>query len=92
MIYRQAVKYDFSVRKTEEIVRKLNAEDEEFKPSKKKLPFPNEYMELKNHLNKYFNTSIGFKINEFCKGKIEIPFNNSTELERIIGIFDKLNS
>jgi ParB family chromosome partitioning protein len=92
MIYRQAVKYDFSVRKTEEIVRKLNAGDEEFKPSKKKLPFPNEYMELKNHLNKYFNTSIGFKINEFCKGKIEIPFNNSTELERIIGIFDKLNS
>jgi ParB family transcriptional regulator, chromosome partitioning protein len=92
MIYRQVVKYDFSVRKTEEIVRKLNIEDGELKPPVKKTPFPNEYLELKNHLNKYFDTNIGFKINEFCKGKIEIPFNNSVELERIIGIFDKLNS
>ncbi len=91
MIYRQVVKYEFSVRKTEEIVRKLSSEENEFKPSKQKTPFPNEYLELKNHLNKYFNTNIGFKINEFCKGKIEIPFSNSAELERIIGIFDKIN-
>lgn len=91
MIYRQVIKYDFSVRKTEEIVRKISAENEEYKTSKKNVPFPNEYTELKNHLNKYFNTNIGFKINEFCKGKIEIPFSDSKELERIIGIFDKLN-
>jgi ParB family transcriptional regulator, chromosome partitioning protein len=92
MIYRQVVKYDFSVRKTEEIVRKINAEDAEITSPKKAVHFPNEYNELKNHLNKYFNTNIGFKINELCKGKIEIPFNDSKELERIIGIFDKLNS
>jgi ParB family chromosome partitioning protein len=91
MIYRQVVKYDFSVRKTEEIVRKINA-DGEIVSAKKAIRFPNEYQELKNHLNKYFNTNIGFKINELCKGKIEIPFNDSKELERIIGIFDKLNS
>ena len=91
MIYRQVVKYDFSVRKTEEIVRKINA-DGEIIPAKKAVRFPNEYQELKNHLNKYFDTNIGFKINELCKGKIEIPFNDSKELERIIGIFDKLNS
>jgi ParB family chromosome partitioning protein len=91
MVYRQVVKYDFSVRKTEEIVRKLNADGEELK-QKKAVPFPVEYSDLKNHLNKYFNTNIGFKINEFCKGKIEIPFSDSKELERIIGIFDKLNS
>jgi ParB family chromosome partitioning protein len=92
MIYRQVVKYDFSVRKTEEIVRKINAEDGQIISAKKPNPVPNEYNELKNHLNKYFNTNIGFKINEFCKGKIEIPFSDSKELERIIGIFDKLNS
>jgi ParB family transcriptional regulator, chromosome partitioning protein len=92
MIYRQVVKYDFSVRKTEEIVRKINEEDGEYRKSKNNVPFPKEYSELKNHLNKYFNTNIGFKINEFCKGKIEIPFSDSKELERIIGIFDKLNS
>jgi ParB family transcriptional regulator, chromosome partitioning protein len=92
MIYRQVVKYDFSVRKTEEIVRKINAEEEDSKAIKKHAAFPKEYLELKNHLNKYFNANIGFKINEFSKGKIEIPFNDSKELERIIGIFDRLNS
>lgn len=92
MIYRQVVKYDFSVRKTEEIVRKISDEEGEINSQKKTVPFSNEYGDLKNHLNKYFNTNIGFKINEFCKGKIEIPFKDSKELERIIGIFDKLNS
>jgi ParB family chromosome partitioning protein len=32
-----------------------------------------------------------FKINELGKGKIEIPFSDPKDLERIIGIFDKLN-
>ena len=91
MVYRQVVKYDFSVRKTEEIVRKINADGEDIKQKTKPVPFPVEYGDLKNHLNKYFNTNIGFKINDSCKGKIEIPFKDSKELERIIGIFDKLN-
>ena len=92
MIYRQVVKYDFSVRKTEEIVRKISSDDGEGIPSKKTTPFPEEYHELKNHLSKYFNTGVVFKINEVGKGKIEIPFADQKDLERIIGIFDKLNS
>jgi len=93
MIYRQVVKYDFSVRKTEDIVRKISSEDGEGTPAiKKSNPFPDEYRDLKDHLTKYFNTSVVFKINEFGKGKIEIPFGDPIDLERIIGIFDKLNS
>ncbi len=93
MIYRQVVKYDFSVRKTEDIVRKISAEDGEGIPGMRKYPpFPDEYRELKNHLTKYFNTSVVFKINDAGKGKIEIPFGDPKDLERIIGIFDKLNS
>jgi ParB family transcriptional regulator, chromosome partitioning protein len=91
MVYRQVVKYDFSVRKTEEIVRKISSEDGEGKPIRKTTPFPAEYSDLKNHLTKHFNTSVVFKINELGKGKIEIPFNDPKDLERIIGIFDKLN-
>ena len=91
MVYRQVVKYDFSVRKTEEIVRKIGSEDGEGTPVKKTTPFPDEYSDLKNHLNKHFNTGVIFKINELGKGKIEIPFNDPKDLERIIGIFDKLN-
>jgi ParB family chromosome partitioning protein len=93
MVYRQVVKYDFSVRKTEEIVRKISSDDGEGTPAvKKPTPFPDEYRDLRNHLTKYFNTGVVFKINELGKGKIEIPFDDPKDLERIIGIFDKLNS
>jgi len=92
MIYRQVVKYDFSVRKTEDIVRKINLEDAEDQAgAKKTAPFPDEYRELKNHLTNYFKTNVVFKINDLGKGKIEIPFGDPKDLERIIGIFDKLN-
>lgn len=92
MVYRQVIKYDFSVRKTEEIVRKISSEDGEGTTPKNSTPFPAEYRDLKNHLTKYFSTGVVFKINELGKGKIEIPFSDPKDLERIIGIFDKLNS
>lgn len=92
MIYKQIVAYDFSVRKVEEIVRKLNSEEE--KPAKVKKPvkkFPEEYEKLKNHLSKHFDTDVDFKINNKGKGQIVIPFASGKDLERIIGILDKLN-
>ncbi len=93
MVYRQVVKYDFSVRKTEEIVRKLGIGDAEDHPTATKAPaMPVEFNDLKKHLGKYFNSNIGLKINDQFKGKIEIPFKDSKDLERIIGIFDRLNS
>ncbi len=92
MVYRQVVKYDFSVRKTEDIVRKLSSGETETHPSTSKTAMPVEFIDLKKHLGKYFNSDIGLKINDRFKGKIEIPFKDSKDLERIIGIFDRLNS
>lgn len=93
MVYRQVVKYDFSVRKTEDIVRKLgNTDEEPAKESRKDQTMKDQFEDLKKHLGKYFNSNIGLKINEQYKGKIEIPFKDSKDLERIIGIFDKINS
>ena len=93
MVYRQVVKYDFSVRKTEDIVRKLSATEEEATPaSKKDTTMTDQFDDLKKHLGKYFSSNIGLKINDQYKGKIEIPFKDSKDLERIIGIFDRLNS
>ena len=93
MVYRQVVKYDFSVRKTEEIVRKLSASEvEPATRTAKDDTITDQFSDLKKHLGKYFNSNIGLKINEQYKGKIEIPFNDSKDLERIIGIFDRLNS
>jgi ParB family transcriptional regulator, chromosome partitioning protein len=93
MLYRQIVKYEFSVRKIEDIVRKINSEEEgkEAKTTEKAPKFPAEYEELKKHLSKHFSTNVDFKIDNKGKGKIVIPFNTGNDLERIIGILDKLN-
>lgn len=93
MVYRQVVKYDFSVRKTEDIVRKLSSTEEDIPEEPKKTPTMNDqFADLKKHLGKYFSSNIGLKINDQYKGKIEIPFKDSKDLERIIGIFDRLDS
>jgi ParB family chromosome partitioning protein len=93
MVYRQVVKYDFSVRKTEDIVRKLSGSEEQVSAdSKNSHPADDQFKDLKTHLGKYFHTNIGLKINDQYKGKIEIPFKDSKDLERIIGIFDRLDS
>jgi ParB family chromosome partitioning protein len=93
MLYRQIVKYEFSVRKIEEIVRKITSEEEtkEVKPTEKVPKFPQEYEELKKHLSKHFFTDVDFKIDNKGKGRIVIPFKSGKDLERIIGILDKLN-
>lgn len=93
MLYKQISKYDFSVRKIEEIVRKINNESEEnkAKPAIKLPKFPEEYEELKKHLSKHFTSNVDFKMNNKGKGKIVIPFDSEKDLERIIGVLDKLN-
>jgi ParB family transcriptional regulator, chromosome partitioning protein len=93
MLYKQIVHYDFSVRKVEDIVRKLNNEEAEGESPKPqpKPEFPKEYESLKNHLSKHFDAKVDFKINNKGKGKIVIPFGSEKELEKIIGILDKLN-
>ncbi len=93
MIYEQILKYDFSVRKVEEFVRNLsNEEKSEIQENQPKTKFPTEYEDLKTHLSKYFKTKIDFSMNPKGKGKIIIPFKSSEELERILGILDKLEA
>ncbi len=87
MIYNQVVKYGFSVRKVEEIVHDLNADDE--KPGReRKKKFPTEYQNIKNQLDKIFRSRINFSMNEKGKGKIVIPFKSADDLERIIKIIE----
>ena len=91
MVFEQVLKYDFSVRKTEDIVRELkdgNAEITKKKPADKM----SEYDTLKSHLANFFKTNVDLKVNEKGKGKIVIPFSNNDDLEKIIRILDKLDS
>ncbi|OFX44555.1 MAG: chromosome partitioning protein ParB [Bacteroidetes bacterium GWA2_30_7] len=93
MIYHEAIKYDFSVRKIEEVVRELSVEEEIKKETvtKSKL-IPEEYSNLKNHLSNYFGTRVAFQRDNKGKGKIVINFNTDDELERIVSIIDKINN
>lgn len=93
MLYKQIIKYNFSVRKIEEIVRNLNSDGSENESTKNKAPkAPKEYNELQSHLSKHFRTNVDFKINNKGRGKIVIPFDSASDLERIVGIIDQLNN
>jgi len=92
-IYELILDEDLSVRKVEEIVRNLGAQPteqpkEETAPQKEK--YPQEYGELQQHLSQFFSTKVDFSLNNKGKGKIVIPFGSTKDLERIMGILDKL--
>jgi ParB family chromosome partitioning protein len=92
-VYYRIIDGDLSVRQVEELVRLLQSakiKDPATRERKKKLN--DDFLQLSEHLNRIFSTRINFRINELGKGKIVIPFENPEEMERILGIFDRLNS
>ncbi len=94
-VFEETIKNDLSVRKVEELVRKLQAGVKEEKnpgDGKENSPVVKEYDELTTHLSKHFGTKVDFKRNTKGTGKIVIPFTSDEELERIIAILDKLNA
>ncbi len=86
LLYNQAVKNGYSVRKVEELVRHLNLEEPETKSGKTKIP--KEYQSVKKQLDRIFPSKIGFSINNKGKGKIVIPFKSVAELEKIVKIIE----
>lgn len=92
-IYYKIVDGGLSVRQAEDLVRHAQAEqakDPEKSERKKKLN--EDFSRLSDHLNKIFAAKVNFRINENGKGKIVIPFENTEEMERILGVFDRLTS
>jgi ParB family chromosome partitioning protein len=92
-VYYKIIDGELSVRQAEELVRHLQSEKGK-DPSKleKKRKLNDDFTRLSDHLNKIFSDKVNFRINENGKGKIVIPFENPEEMERILGVFDRLNS
>ncbi|MDD4191654.1 MAG: ParB/RepB/Spo0J family partition protein [Mangrovibacterium sp.] len=95
-IYHQILSEDLSVRKVEEMARKLDRQEDEGEVVQKGTPgkkggYPVEYEELKAHLSQFFQAKVDFSLNQQGKGKIIIPFGSGKDLERIVGILDQLN-
>ncbi len=81
---------DLSVRKVEEIVRKINKilpAGSSKKEEKEKLL--EEFKELEEKLSAFFASNVQFRMNKQGKGKIVIPFESGDELERIMSVLDK---
>jgi ParB family chromosome partitioning protein len=92
-VYYRIVDDDLSVRQAEDLVRILQTEkikDPAKNERKKKLN--DDFRQLSDHLNRIFSTTVSFRINENGRGKIVIPFENPEEMERILGVFDRLNN
>ncbi len=92
-IYYKIIDGELSVRQTEDLVRQLQSvkiKDPVKVEKKKKLN--DDFHQLSEHLNKIFAAKVNFKINETGRGKIVIPFENPEDMERILGVFDRLNS
>ena len=92
-LFKEIEKNGYSVRKVEELVKKLsNGEDAMvgLKKANAKSQMPKEFDVLKQWLSQFLNTKVEMTCSPKGKGKISIPFSNEEELERIMNIFDKL--
>jgi ParB family transcriptional regulator, chromosome partitioning protein len=87
MIYVQIVKYGFSVRRVEEIVRSLS-EDNKSSELNKRKDLPKEFKDFKGHLGKIFGSRVNISVNEKGKGKLVIPFKSEQDLDRIVKIIE----
>jgi ParB family chromosome partitioning protein len=95
MVYEQILEYEFSVRKTEEIVKALNeGESTEIPvtPAKPKKKTPEEYDLLKKHLSSFLSAKVSISCNDKGAGKISIAFANEKELETILQAFDAMKN
>jgi ParB family chromosome partitioning protein len=91
-VFYHIIEEDLSVRATEDLVRHIQTEaSKDSSKTDKRKKITREYEELSDQLTKLFGAEVQFRINEKGRGKIVIPFGNSDEMERIIGLLDKLN-
>ena len=90
-VFYKIIDEDLSVRAAEELVRTLQAgslKDPVKAVRKKKLN--EDFKQLSSYLEKIFASKVTFRINEKGRGKIVIQFDSPDEMERILGIFDRL--
>lgn len=92
-LFKEILKNSYSVRKVEELVKRIKNDTTDENGEKRiiaKSPNADHYSMLTKQLSGVMGTKIQFTCSPKGKGKISIPFANEEELERIMGIFDKL--
>ncbi|MDR0686713.1 MAG: ParB/RepB/Spo0J family partition protein [Dysgonamonadaceae bacterium] len=93
MVYEQILKYGFSVRRTEEIIKEIAGNADKVPAvANPKEGNTQEFKMLKEHLSAFFGTKVALSCDKGGKGKISISFANEQELERIVQVFDTLKN
>lgn len=92
-IYKTILKEGISVRKVEEIARKLR-EEPQTDPTIEKAHKNNaaDYTFFRKKLETYFPSPVKFSCDKNGKGAITLKFSNHDELTRLVEIFEKLKS
>lgn len=96
-VFDEMVANGLSVRRVEEMVKELSAggtvKGKDGKRIRQKgSTLSMEYNVLRDSLSSFFQIKVQMTCSDKGKGKISIPFANEAELERIMGIFDRLKS
>lgn len=84
LLAKKTIKEGWSVRQLEEIIKKLNEPDKKKVKNNDNKRINKYQQEFEDRLRNVFGTSVKIKNNEKNRGKIEIEFYSSDDLERIL--------
>jgi ParB family chromosome partitioning protein len=89
-IFKQIIKDDLSVRKVEELVKKLKSEEDksEKKDSPEKPTLSYELKNVQDKLSSHFGSRVMIHNDNSNKGAIQIPYLSHEDLNRILEILD----
>jgi ParB family chromosome partitioning protein len=91
-IFQKILKDDLSVRKVEDLVRRTNNARGPREGSGGATQEAGNYDELKEHLSRFFQVDVDFKRSNKGSGRIVIPFKSDQDLERILGVLDRMTN
>ncbi|MFT4032886.1 MAG: ParB/RepB/Spo0J family partition protein [Siphonobacter sp.] len=89
-LFQRIMAEDWSVRRVEEEVRKIQNPMLAEAKARKSLPLKQEIRNLQFRLSSFFGSKVAIKADEKDKGEIRIPFTNQDDLERILGVLGEL--
>ena len=91
ILFQQIIRYDYSVRKVEEIVRKLSEKPlETEKTLLPTTPYPEKFYPVKQILDALFPSLVKFTANEQGQGKITLSFKTEEDLGKIVKILENM--
>lgn len=91
-MFQEILANGYSVHKVEELIKESKATKVPAKRKSGSKGTSEDFDILKKHLSTFFQTDVQLTCSTRGKGKIAITFKNEQELERIIGLLDRLKA